>query len=141
MERAKMPQYSDRSKKYLGQCDLRLQKVFNEVIKHWDCSIIEGHRDEETQNQYYYGTPKLSYKKWPDGKHNTIPSRAVHAAPYPLPAWKDVDLFRYFGFYVKGVADAMGIQITWGGDWDRDYDTRDQKFHDLMHFETVDEND
>ena len=48
-----MPRYSTRSKKRLATCDKRLQKVFNEVIKHVDCSILEGHRSKERQNKLY----------------------------------------------------------------------------------------
>ena len=48
-----MPRFGTRSKKSLSSCDERLQKVFNEVIKHVDCSVIEGHRSEERQNNLY----------------------------------------------------------------------------------------
>ena len=42
-----MPRYSKKSKQRLASCDKRLQDVFNEVIKHVDCSILEGHRSKE----------------------------------------------------------------------------------------------
>lgn len=32
-------------------------------------------------------------------------------------------------------ASELGMEIRWGGDWDRDGDTRDNKFNDLYHFE------
>ena len=38
-----MPYFGRRSKKNLATCDKKLQKVFNEVIKHVDCAVIEGH--------------------------------------------------------------------------------------------------
>ena len=34
-------------------------------------------------------------------------------------------------------AKSMGIDIRWGGDWDRDTEVRDNKFDDLVHFEIV----
>ena len=41
-----MPYFGRRSKKQLSTCDKKLQDVFNEVIKHVDCSVLEGHRGE-----------------------------------------------------------------------------------------------
>jgi len=32
-------------------------------------------------------------------------------------------------------AEKRGIELRWGGDWDRDGDTTDQTFNDLPHFE------
>jgi len=29
----------------------------------------------------------------------------------------------------------MGMKIRWGGDWDMDTQTKDNKFDDLVHFE------
>jgi len=29
----------------------------------------------------------------------------------------------------------MGLKIRWGGDWDMDTQTKDNKFDDLVHFE------
>jgi peptidoglycan L-alanyl-D-glutamate endopeptidase CwlK len=34
-----------------------------------------------------------------------------------------------------GVASQMGLKIRWGGDWDMDTQTKDNKFDDLVHFE------
>jgi len=127
-----MPAFSSRSKKQLETCDSRLQDLFNEVIKHYDCTILEGHRDEATQNEYYRtGRSKLKY---PNGKHNTLPSKAVDVAPYPID-WEDMDRFYHFGGFVLGMAASMGIKLRWGGDWDGDKSFKDQTFHDMPHFE------
>ena len=40
-----------------------------------------------------------------------------------------------FAGYVQGVAEQLGIKIRWGGDWDSDFDFKDQTFNDLVHFE------
>ena len=45
-----MPKFGSKSRERLATCDERLQKVFNEVIKHVDCSILEGHRIAERQD-------------------------------------------------------------------------------------------
>lgn len=127
-----MPKFSGRSISKLNSCDPRLQKVFKEVIKHWDCTILEGTRDEETQNEYFRtGKSKL---KFPSSKHNSLPSKAIDAAPYPI-VWEDTKRFYAFAGFVIGVAATMGITLRWGGDWDSDRDFSDQSFNDLPHFE------
>ena len=81
-----MPKFGRRSKERLATCDEKLQKVFNEVIKHVDCSVLEGHRSEERQNKLYEeGKTKVKY---PKGRHNASPSLAVDVAPYPID-WND----------------------------------------------------
>ena len=48
-----MPKFGSSSKRRLATCDERLQKVFNEVIKHVDCSVLCGHRGEYDQNKAF----------------------------------------------------------------------------------------
>ena len=127
-----MPRFGKRSIGRLQTCDQKLQELFYEVVKHFDCSIIEGHRGEERQNKAYAdGKSKVKY---PNGKHNQNPSVAVDVAPYPID-WSDRDRFHYFGGFVLGVAKEMGMNIRWGGDWNQDTHTKDNKFDDLVHFE------
>lgn len=127
-----MPKFSQRSKARLATCDRRLQSLFNEVIQHVDCSILEGHRDEETQDEYYAdGKSKLM---WPQSRHNRTPSLAVDVAPWPID-WSNADRFIYFAGIVMGIAEGMALPIRWGGDWNRNYDPSDESFLDLVHFE------
>lgn len=65
----------------------------------------------------------LSQKPWPTSKHNSEPSMAVDAAPYPID-WKDIDRFKAFAVLVKDRAAALGIGVKWGGDFKtiKDYD-------------------
>tara|TARA_R110001592_G_scaffold101043_1_gene286169 strand:- start:56 stop:448 length:393 start_codon:yes stop_codon:yes gene_type:complete len=127
-----MPRFGKRSIGRLQTCDQKLQELFYEVVKHFDCSVIEGHRGEERQNKAHAeGKSKLKY---PNGKHNQTPSIAVDVAPYPID-WSDRDRFHYFGGFVLGVAKQMGMNIRWGGDWNQDTQTKDNKFDDLVHFE------
>lgn len=130
-----MPQFSERSKKRLGSADPRLQDLFYEVIKHFDCVVLEGHRSKESQDAAVEGG--FSKTPWPTSKHNGIPSQAVDAIPYPVD-WNDTNRIRYFAGFVKGIASQMGIGVRWGGDWDNDTDLKDQKFMDLVHFELSD---
>ena len=127
-----MPRFSKRSKNRLNTCHSKLQELFNEVVKHFDCTIIEGHRGQKKQDEAYNkGNSKI---KFPYGKHNASPSVAVDVAPYPID-WNDRDRFHYFAGYVLGTAKQMGLKIRWGGDWDMDTKVKDNKFDDLVHFE------
>lgn len=128
-----MPRFSQRSKERLDTCDKRLQKVFNEVIKHVDCTILEGVRTLDRQKELVRTgkskTLKSKHLPGSDGK-----SRAVDVAPYPID-WNNKERFYIFAGFVKGIAAQMGIKIRMGADWDGDFTTRDQTFHDLPHFE------
>jgi len=133
-----MPQYSDQSRRHLETCIFPLRQVFQTVILEIDHTIIEGGRGRELQNEYF--RTGRSRVRWPDGKHNEVPSEAVDAAPYPI-NWNDRERFVYFAGYVLGTAQALGYVLKWGGDWDQDHDLRDQNFMDLVHFEYVGEVD
>lgn len=131
-----MPKVGEQSLKRLDTCDERIQKVLNEVIKHYDFMILEGTRTVEQQQQYYKeGKSKL------DGinqksKHQSYPSLAVDIAPYPID-WNDSKRFYYLAGLVIATANSMGIKLRWGGDWDSDGDFKDNNFNDLPHFELV----
>ena len=129
-----MPHFGKSSKKRLSTCDDRLQKVFNEVIKHVDCSVLEGHREKDRQNKLFKeGKTKVKY---PDGRHNRQPSSAVDVTPYPVD-WKDRERQTLFAGFVIGVASQMGINLRWGGDWDQDFQVVDNRFDDFPHFEII----
>lgn len=127
-----MPKFSRKSHETLYTCHGYIQKVFEEVIKNYDCTILTGHRGEEYQTDVFrQGLSKLN---WPDSKHNVQPSLAIDAAPYPI-MWQDKKRFYHFAGYVLGIADKLGVTMRWGGDWDSDRDLNDQSFMDLVHFE------
>ena len=130
-----MPKFGKTSKLRLLTCDYRLQDVLNEVIKNVDCSVLEGHRNEERQNKLFEeGKTKVRY---PKGRHNAEPSRAVDVVPYPVD-WNDRERFHLFAGYVLGVASRMGITLRWGGDWNMNFEVDDNKFDDFPHFEIRD---
>lgn len=134
MEPFGMP-FTSASAARLSTCHDDLQRLFIEVEKAFPCLILEGHRGEIAQNAAYAaGKSKL---RWPDGQHNKIPSRAVDAAPHPWDP-KDRDRFVLFAGFVLGTATKLGIKLRWGGDWDSDLQTSDNKFDDLVHFELKD---
>lgn len=125
--------FSESSQAKLLTCDPRLQRVFNEVIKGFDCTIICGKRSlAEQQEAYDKGFSKV---KPGQSKHNVEPlSQAVDVAPYPID-WHNTEAFCHFAGFVMGIAHSFGVSLRWGGDWDEDRDLKDQTFMDLAHFE------
>jgi len=126
-----MPKFSKKSQDRLNTTDQRLIDLFTEVVKHFDCTILEGLRTEERQK-----------KLVAEGKSKTMKSKhllgkAVDVAPYPID-WQDRERFTYFAGFVLGIASQKGLNIRWGGDWDQDKDLKDNKFDDLPHFELRD---
>lgn len=153
-----MPSFSQRSKDKLKTCDNKIQLICNEAIKYTDFTIVTGHRTKEEQNELYEkGFSKL---QWPKGKHNTKPSQAVDVAPYIKPfgiifggpeqvtrimqqtgkkkgevySFIEKSYARLIGI-LEGVAISNGIKTRVGLDWDNDFNTLDQTFHDLGHIE------
>lgn len=134
-----MPNFSKTSQQRLNTCHENLQRVFNEVIKNYDCTILVGYRTPEEQaNCYKTGKSKLKY-----GHHNNFPATAVDVSPWPISKewgakdWKERAKFYYFAGFVKATAQSMDIKLRWGGDWNDNKDFSDQTFDDLVHFELV----
>lgn len=124
--------YGKVSAERLATCHPDLQRLFNSLIEDYDVTILCGHRTEAEQNAAFAsGASKL---KWPNGKHNSLPSRAVDATLHPV-QWNDNGRHYMFIGIVKERARQLGISIRCGGDWDGDNETRDQTFNDLVHFE------
>lgn len=133
-----MPSFGSESKEKLSQVHPDLQRLFNEVIRNYDCKVTCGHREKEEQE----AAVRDGYSRvhFPNSKHNHLPSLAVDVAPYPVDYADTKDAMKrwyHFGGYVKATAERMGIKVRWGGDWDGDFDFKDQNFHDLPHFELV----
>lgn len=146
-----MAKFSKTSKKRLSTCHPLLIELFTDVIKSVNCTILCGHRDKAGQDAAVAeGSSKV---KWPEGKHNAIPSLAVDAGPWfpepPHVIWPDLEnqspeayartLGQWYMFvgYVRRAAEDLGIAIRCGADWDGDRMVTDQDFHDLPHFELL----
>ena len=132
-----MPNFSASSQAKLKTCDIRLQNALNVAIKHVDFTVTCGHRTKSDQDAAFAsGVSKL---KWPDSKHNFIPSLAVDIAPCVGGKidWKDADRFKNVGFFILGILAAQGVNARLGGDWDRDFSTTDERFVDLPHIEVL----
>jgi peptidoglycan L-alanyl-D-glutamate endopeptidase CwlK len=116
--------FSSHSKRELNTCDDRLKAIMNRAIIEVDFSIICGFRNQKDQN--YAEAMGYSKLKWPNSKHNSLPSLAVDVAPFPI-NWNDSVRFCELSAIIKRVAEELMIPIVWGGDWVR--------FPDLPHWQ------
>lgn len=135
-----MPSFGQKSKDKLATAHKDLQKVFNEVIKEMDCTIIYGHRTVDEQFELFKQGRELRDGKWVkvgktvtnlDGlskksMHNYSPSLAIDVAPYPI-NWNDLEGFKKLSEVVLRKAKELGIELTWGGSW--------SSFPDYPHYE------
>ena len=115
-----MPKFSKQSTARLATCHPDLQKLFNEVIKDFDCVIICGARTlEEQQAAFKGGFSKLDgiNKK---GKHQVSKDKplsdAVDVCPFPID-WNNINRFKDLSKVVFKKAQELGLKITWGGSW------------------------
>ena len=143
-----MPSFSSNSKEKLASAHVDLQKIFAEVIKHRDCTILYGHRTSAEQFELFKKGREFQHGQWAvadrskvviylDGhdkksKHNHMPSRAVDCWKFPID-WEDKEEMHEFAGFVLGISQAMfdrgeiGNEIEWGGNW--------SSFKDMPHFE------
>lgn len=133
-----MRTWGTRSQRVYDTLHPDLQEVMDYVLHNVaDVSLLFGHRDKATQN-HFYATGK-SQLQWPDSKHNALPSLAVDFQPYPMPE-RDVKVWAALA-YIAGrameYAKERGIELRWGGDWNRNGDLTDQRFDDLFHLELI----
>ena len=102
-----------------------------------DFTVLECHREEERQNTLFdEGKSKV---RFPNGKHNKLPSDAADIAPYVNGkiSWDYRHCIFLSGVLVT-VAAKMGINLRWGGNWDMDGEPMtDQGFQDLVHYEVI----
>lgn len=131
-----MYKLSERSQRNLSTCDIKLQRVIIKAIKLGivDFTVIQGYRGEAEQNKAH--AEGKSNARYGQSKHNLKPSQAVDIVPYPLD-WEDTNRFSLLAGVILAVSKAEGVDIRWGGDWDRDGNLADNKFNDLPHFELM----
>ena len=151
-----MALYSLSSQEKLDSVHQDLVLIFQEVIKVFDNTILYGYRSPEEQFElfkkgrnniagHWIITNKKEVITFKDGyiaksKHNFSPSLAIDATPYPID-WNDIKRIHYFAVWVMATAERLKQEgkitnkITWGGDWNRNTQVKDETFMDLCHFE------
>lgn len=104
---------SARSVTLLATCHPDLRRVVEAL---WSegvaLHVICGHRGKAEQDRAF--AEKKSKVRWPDSRHNSVPSEAVDLTPIPLD-WNDVEAFDELAKLVIAKADQLGIPIKWGG--------------------------
>lgn len=139
-----MPRFGVQSRKQLGTCHPDLIIIHNEVIKYFDHAVREGHRSIERQFELFQADRTKIDGFTRQGKHNSTPSMASDAYPWPVDLSDEpkakARFYMYAGYmfmaaemlYVEG---KIKHKLRWGGDWDSDKNFNDQSFDDLPHIE------
>lgn len=131
--------YGKRSEACLETTSLAIQHLMRQVLALGliDVSIVCGHRGRAEQDEAFNsGASKV---RWPNSKHNDIPSEAFDA--YPFIRGKISYNYNHCCFLagiILSVSLKISVPVRWGGNWDSDLEIiTDQKFQDLGHYETV----
>ena len=130
----------------LNQCDSVLRELFHSVDLIIPVEILPSTiRTLEQQKEFV----RTGVSKTMDSKHLITPERpfslAVDAGPYPhrwpkegsKDFWKDWARLYYFAGIVWAKAVEMGISIRYGGDWNSNFELKDENFFDGGHFEKI----
>jgi len=140
-----MYKYSKSSELQLASCHIDLQLICHRLLKHFDHSVLCGHRGKEDQNKAF--AEGKSNLKFPNGKHNSIPSMAVDIAPYPREKNKKADIDKFcvmVGRFLQ-IADELHeknliiYKIRWGRLWKNGLYSDEKGLLDYAHLELIEE--
>lgn len=131
----------------LDECDVRLQALCKRVAAQGvPFRVVTGHRGEEEQNKAF--AEKRSQKRWPDGEHNGLPSKAIDVVPIYVDVttkidWNDAYAVCRLAGYFEATATGMGIKVRLGMDWNGNWRTSGkgdptERFFDAYHIELDD---
>ena len=113
-----MPSFGEHSRVARSTLHPTLRTICNIAIEFVDFRIETGHRGKRAQNRAYdEGNSKL---RWPDSRHNSVPSTAMDLVPFPVD-WEDIARFEELADVVKKIAKGLGVKLSWGVDlwgWD-----------------------
>lgn len=129
-----MPRFGSRSKANLKGVDKRIIKVLDEVIQHFDFTVLEGRRTTERQAELV----KDGSSKTMKSKH--LRGKAVDIAPSPVD-FSNTERFCYLAGFIMGAAKRLGYNMRWGRDWQSDWLVKNKNvstFLDYVHFEIMD---
>ena len=131
--------FGKQSLKNLCLLSYNLQWVLREALamELMDFSVICTHRSRGDQDQAFMdGKSKV---RWPNSKHNSMPSKAVDIYPYVngKVSYNKLHCCVLAGI-VLTVAMKLGIELRWGGNWDStNINIGKQKLNDYGHFEEI----
>lgn len=124
--------FSKRSKENLKGVHQDLVKVARLALTltAQDFTVIEGVRTKARQQQLY----KQGATKTLNSRHLT--GHAIDVVPYPLD-WDNKSAFGEISKAMFAAAKQLNIKIRWGGDWNQNGRSNDEKFYDGPHFELL----
>lgn len=95
-----------------------------------DFKVIEGVRTLARQKELFV----KKATKTMNSRHLT--GHAVDLVPLPLD-WNNRQAFESVAKAMQQAAKQLGIAIRWGGDWNMNGSSTDEKFYDGPHFELL----
>lgn len=131
--------FGEKSGKNYSTLSLKLRKIADRTLGYgvMDFSIDCGYRDQGEQNRLF--ELRRSKVRWPNSKHNHLPSKAMDCVPFVAgrSSWNKLHCCVLAGL-ILAAAREEGKLLRWGGNWDMDSEPiTDQDFQDLAHFEEV----
>jgi peptidoglycan L-alanyl-D-glutamate endopeptidase CwlK len=126
-----MPVFGAESRANLEGVDGRLVLVCEAAIEIMDFKVLDGVRTIEEQ--------KINVargKSW-TMKSKHLEGKAVDLAPWPV-NWNDTEMFCVLAGVMRAVAHIAGVRLRWGGDWNQNSSTTDERNRDYGHFEIDD---
>lgn len=141
--------YGNASERKLQTADPDIVRVMRKGLQlsPYDITIIWAHRTDDEQLQAWLAgnskkkTGSKHQAKLPDGKPF---SQAIDFAPWcKLPdgsmgiPWDDTHAFAVIGGILIAAAKVESVGVRYGGDWDMDGLTTDQKLMDWGHIELL----
>lgn len=142
----------------LSTATVTIQKVIRKAASRYGFHIIYGYRSPAEQFELYKQGRRFDGKVWViqdkkkvvtycDGSnsvsnHNHIPARAVDLIPEGED-WNDRSAFAFLAGKIIALSDEMfkngetEKRLKWGGDWDEDGRTLDEKLIDYPHIEEI----
>ena len=132
-----MRQFTEKEKQRLELINPSLQKVILRAAEKVPIFVVCGHRDQHAQDLAF--AQGFSKVKFPNSKHNksvypAYKSDAVDLCPYPID-WNNHSKFYEIYREMQNAADALGIKIRSGADFNQDGNLTNDKWIDLPHHE------
>ena len=128
---------TERDLKRLRGVDADLVRVVELAHQRVPLMVLEGLRTVDRQADLYAQgrTKPGKIVTWTmTSKH--IDGKAVDIAPLPLD-WNNTQAFYALAGAMFTAAQSVGIQLRYGGDWDRDGKFGERGESDLVHFERI----
>lgn len=161
-----MPSLGKTSRSRLDTCDVRVQMLAEWLVEFFDVSVITGHRAKPEQDRAFKRRlsklewPKSKHNSNPSMGIDLAPYDARfgqlfgnkpqlekiaaqikgrHSAATKLRLADQYvrEQYTLMAGLLMARARDCGIGLRWGGDWNQDFDTLDNSFDDLGHFEVT----